>query len=146
MNERFNTDLQRRLSDPEFTKEFGAELAKAEVAVALTGARLTCNVTQIDLANKLETNQSYIAKLERGDANPTIGMIGKVLAFMGLRLRMHTEPILRDITPRVVNYQEGTNDTSFVCLYGINVTAACKTDTKEEELKEELVAVGGNVD
>ena len=141
MSERFSKDLQRRLSDSGFAKEFGAELAKSEIAVALTRARLTCDITQVDLANKFGTNQSYIAKLERGDANPTIGMIGKVLAFMGLRLKVHTEPILRDIAPRVVTSREGTNDTwnliwsSFV----IDVTATSKTETREE-----IVPVGGH--
>jgi transcriptional regulator with XRE-family HTH domain len=141
MDERFNADLQRRLSDSEFKKEFGAELAKSEIAVALTRARFTCDVTQVDLANKLGTNQSYIAKLERGDANPTIGMIGKVLAFMGLRLKVHTEPILRDIAPRVVTSREGTNDTWNLIWssYGIDVTATSKTETREE-----MVAVGGH--
>lgn len=139
MNERFNTDLQRRLSDSEFAEEFGAELAKSEVAVALTRARLTCDITQVDLANKLGTNQSYIAKLERGDANPTIGMTGKVLASMGLRLKVHTEPILRDITPRVVTSRQGADNTwDVIWPSGIEVTATTKTETTEE-----MVAVGG---
>jgi transcriptional regulator with XRE-family HTH domain len=140
MNKELNTDLQQRLSDSEFTKEFGAELAKSEVAVALARARLTCNVTQVYLANKLETNQSYIAKLERGDANPTIGMIGKVLAFMGLRLKVYTEPILRDTKPRVVTSREGTNDMWNLTWppHGIDVIATSKTETREE-----MVAVGG---
>ena len=139
MDERFHTDLQRRLSNSEFTGEFGAELAKSEIAVALTHARLTSNFTQVDLANKLGTNQSYIAKLERGDANPTIGMIGKVLAFMGLRLRVHTEPILRDITPQIVNYREEGNDTwNISWLSGTYVTVTSKNETKQE-----MVRVGG---
>jgi len=134
MNERFNIDLQRRLSDSEFTIEFGAELAKSEVAVALTRVRLNHNVTQVDLANKLGTNQSYIAKLERGDANPTVGMIGKVLASMGLRLRVHTESILRDITPRVVTSRERTDNmwNDVIWPYGIAVNTTSKTETREE--------------
>lgn len=141
MNERFNIDLQRRLSDSEFTIKFGAELAKSEVAVALTRARLNHNVTQVDLANKLGTNQSYIAKLERGDANPTIGMIGKVLALMGLRLKVHAEPILRDITPRVITFREGRNDWWNVnwSPYAIDVTATSKTKNTEA-----MVAIGGH--
>ena len=141
MSERFDTDLQQRLSDSEFTKEFGAELAKSEVAVALTRARLNHKITQVDLANKLGTNQSYIAKLECGDANPTIGMIGKVLAFMGLRLKVHTEPIVRDIKPRIITSQEGGNDWWSIIWspYPIDVTA-----TSETKNTEAMVAIGGN--
>ncbi|MGB5925295.1 MAG: helix-turn-helix transcriptional regulator [Dehalococcoidia bacterium] len=140
MNERFDSDLQRRLSDSEFAEEFGAELAKSEVAVALTRARLACNVTQVDLANRLGTNQSYIAKLERGDANPTIGMIGKVLAFMGLRLKVHTERILYDTAPRVITSGEGLNDlwNAIIWPSEVTVTATTKTETREES-----IAVGG---
>ena len=141
MSEGFSKDLQQRLSDSGFAKEFGAELAKSEIAVALTRARLTCDITQVDLANKFGTNQSYIAKLERGDANPTIGMIGKVLAFMGLRLKVHTEPILRDITPRIVTSREGGNDWWNVIWspYTIDVTATSKTKNTEA-----MVAIGGH--
>jgi DNA-binding XRE family transcriptional regulator len=140
MNEGFTADLERRLSDSEFTKEFGAELAKTEVAVAITSSRLTSDTTQVDLANKLGTSQSYIAKLERGDANPTIGMIGKVLAVMGLRLKAHTEPIIRHVRPRVVNYEEGTTNTwDIIWSYGIDVYATSKTKTEQE-----MVSVGGH--
>jgi len=134
MNQGFDTDLYRRLSDSEFAEEFGAELAKSEVAIALTNARLTCDITQIDLANKLGTNQSYIAKLERGDANPTVGMVGKVLASMGLRLRVHTESILQDITTRVVTSRERTDNTwnDVIWPYGITVNATSKAETREE--------------
>jgi ribosome-binding protein aMBF1 (putative translation factor) len=134
MNERFDIDLQRRLSDSEFAKEFGAELAKSEVAIALTHARLTCDITQIDLANKLGTNQSYIAKLERGDANPTIGMVGKVLASMGLQLRVHTESLLRDIALRVVTSRERTDNTWNDVIWpdAMTVNATSKTENREE--------------
>jgi transcriptional regulator with XRE-family HTH domain len=134
MNERFDIDLQRRLSDSEFAKEFGAELAKSEVAIALTHARLTCDITQIDLANKLGTNQSYIAKLERGDANPTVGMVGKVLASMGLQLRVHTESLLRDIALRVVTSRERTDNTWNDVIWpdAMTVNATSKTENREE--------------
>lgn len=134
MNERFDIDLQRRLSDSEFAKEFGAELAKSEVAIALTHARLTCDITQIDLANKLGTNQSYIAKLERGDANPTVGMVGKVLASMGLQLRVHTESLLRDIALRVVTSREETDNTWNDVIWpdAMTVNATSKTENREE--------------
>lgn len=141
MNERFDRDLQRRLSDSEFAVEFGAELAKSEVAVALARARLNHSITQVDLANELGVNQSYVAKLERGDANPTIGMIGKVLALMGLRLKVRAEPILRDIAPRVVASREGRNDwwNFSWSPYAIDVTAISKTKNTEQS-----IAIGGH--
>jgi len=134
MSKGFNADLYGRLSNSEFAEEFGAELAKSEVAMALTSARLSCGITQIDLANRLGTNQSYIAKLERGDANPTVGRVGRVLAAMGLRLGLHTESILRDITARVVTPRERTKDVwdNVIWPDGTTVNAMSKTETAQE--------------
>ena len=137
MNEGFSTDLHRRLADSEFAVEFGAELAKSEVAIALANARLSCDITQIDLANRLGTNQSYIAKLERGDANPTVGNVGKVLASMGLRLRVHTESILRDIAAHVVSPRERTENIwkDVIWLAGTTVNTVSSTQTVEETVE-----------
>jgi len=79
-------DLEKRLQDKAFVEEYGESIAKAEVAVAISEARRSQNITQEGLAEILNTSQSYIAKLEGGDANPTIGKVGKILASMGLRL------------------------------------------------------------
>lgn len=86
MSESFKQDLQRRLHDVEFRQEFGATRAKTDVALTLSRARRATQMTQEQLAGLLGTRQSYIAKLEAGDANPTLGMIGKILAMLGLRL------------------------------------------------------------
>jgi len=86
MNRTFKEDLEREVADLEFAQEFGAAAAKTELALTLASARRSASCTQKDLARSLGTNQSYIAKLEAGDANPTIGRIGKILATLGLRL------------------------------------------------------------
>ena len=93
MISRFRVDLESQLQDREFAKGFGAEAAKTDFALTLAQARLSYGVTQTDLASRLGTTQSYIAKLERGDANPTIGTIGKILAVMGLRLATSVFPL-----------------------------------------------------
>lgn len=94
MLSRFRVDLESQLQDREFAKGFGAEAAKTDFALTLAQARLRYGVTQTDLASRLGTTQSYIAKLERGDANPTIGTIGKILAVMGLRLATSVVPLV----------------------------------------------------
>lgn len=90
MNRTFREDLEKDLQDVEFAREFGASAAKTDFALTLAKARRICQVTQADLANSLGTSQAYIAKLERGDANPTIGRIGGLLAVLGLRLSTNT--------------------------------------------------------
>ena len=79
-------DLDRRLKDKRFAEEYGENIARAEIAVTVSQVRRSHNLTQEDLAKRLGTSQSYIAKLESGDANPTIGNIGRILANLELRL------------------------------------------------------------
>lgn len=73
------------LEDIEYRREFGSESAKLEIATTLAAARETAGITQAALAELAGVSQAYIAKLERGDANPTIGNIGRLLACMWLK-------------------------------------------------------------
>lgn len=73
------------LEDIEYRGEFGSESAKLEIAAALAAARETAGITQAALAELAGVSQAYIAKLERGDANPSIGNIGRLLACMWLK-------------------------------------------------------------
>lgn len=86
-------DLLERLNNPEYAKLYGEENAKVDFAITLTKARKHLNLTQRSLAEKLGTSQPYVAKLEGGEANPTIGLIGKLLAAINLRLVTGTAPL-----------------------------------------------------
>lgn len=79
-------DLARGVRDPEFAKEYAEELAKTNMAVTIAEARKEKGLTQEQLAEKAGASQPYIAKLESGYANPSIGAVAKVLAVMGFRL------------------------------------------------------------
>ena len=81
------------LEDIEYRQEFGSETAKLEVAAALADAREAAGLTQSALAERARVSQAYIAKLERGDANPTIGHIGRLLACMGLKPSFSVTPM-----------------------------------------------------
>lgn len=87
-------DLERELRDMEYAKLYGAAQAKAEFAVTLARVRRGSEITQKELADRLGLSQPYIAKLEGGDANPTLGTVGSLLAVLDLRLVMHAEPLL----------------------------------------------------
>ena len=94
MSRTFMEDLEKELQDVDFARKFGASAAKTDFALTLARARRICQVTQASLANSLGTSQAYIAKLERGDANPTIGRIGELLAVLRLRLSTNTIPLI----------------------------------------------------
>jgi len=95
-------DLEKRLEDEEFAQEYGENIAKAEIAVSVSQARRSRNISQEDLATLLGTSQSYIAKLESGDANPTIGKIGRLLASIGLRMSTNFSPLSSKIEEKGV--------------------------------------------
>ena len=86
-------DLIERLNDPEYAKLYGEENAKVDFAVTLTKARKALDLTQRSLAEKLGVSQPYVAKLECGEANPTLGAIGKLLAAISLRLVTGSAPL-----------------------------------------------------
>ncbi|MEK0338325.1 MAG: helix-turn-helix transcriptional regulator, partial [Nitrosopumilus sp.] len=86
----FESDLKQELQDPESAKMFGAAQAKSSFAITLAEARRQLNLTQQQLAARLGVSQSYVAKLEGGEANPTLDRIGSLLAMLGLSLTTDT--------------------------------------------------------
>ncbi len=86
MTRTFRKDLEQNLRDPEFAKMFGAAQAKSSFALTLAKARAKIGLTQKELASKVGVSQAYIAKLEGGEANPTLERIGSLLAVLGLSL------------------------------------------------------------
>lgn len=87
--------LTENLQDKEFARGFGAELAKTDFAMLLVRARKAKGVTRQQLAAMAGFTESYIARLESGEANPTVGKIGELLALLGFRLT----PSLADLNP-----------------------------------------------
>jgi len=94
-------DLLERLEDPEYAKLYGEEDAKVDFAITLTKARRSLNLTQKSLADKLGISQPYVAKLEGGEANPTLGTIGSLLASIDLRLVTGTAPLKPEPMPSI---------------------------------------------
>ena len=90
MSRTFRDDLEQKLQDLEFAKMFGAAQAKSSFALTLARARAKLGLTQKELANKVGVSQSYIAKLEGGEANPTLERIGSLLAMLRLSLTTDT--------------------------------------------------------
>ena len=81
------------LRDIEYRSAFGAETAKLEMAAAIADARSLARVSQARLAELAGVSQPYIAKLESGDANPTIGRAGQLFAALWLRPILNLVPL-----------------------------------------------------
>ncbi len=114
----FREDLRKRLEDPEFARSFGAAQAKSSLALTLNEARSRAGLTQKELADRIGVTQEYIAKLESGEANPTIGRIGEILASMDFSLCTGFKPLAPDDDLRKQErqkaWQEAAKDPLFV--------------------------------
>lgn len=97
-------DLKRELQDPEFAKFYGADQARIQLALTLVATRSKLGLKQKEIAAKLGASQPYIAKLEKGDANPTIGKIGSMLALLDFRLVTRSAPLLPEPTKPMTGF------------------------------------------
>ena len=82
------------LEDREMRSEYGSATLKYEVAAVLVAARKMCNLTQVELAQMAGVSQAYIAKLESGEANPTLGRLGAILASMWVKADLNIGPLV----------------------------------------------------
>jgi|GEM_PF-7119124 len=95
-------EMEERLKDPAYAGEYGKEHAKMLFANLLTKARRSNNMTQEAFSKKLKRSQPFLAKLESGEANPTIGYIGMILGTIGLQIDADLEPIIKSTE---INYK-----------------------------------------
>jgi DNA-binding XRE family transcriptional regulator len=70
--------LKYFLKDPEIKKAYDALEPEYQVKRALIELRIRLNETQKELADKLDTKQAYISRVERGGVSPTVNYIAKM--------------------------------------------------------------------
>lgn len=87
-----NQLLDEAKKDPEFLKEYEALEEEFSLASALISARAQADMTQQDVADKMATSQSYIAKLEGGGVSPTMKALRRYADATGSRLKIVFEP------------------------------------------------------
>ena len=85
-------DKEKFLADPAVRKEYEAQKTEFEVAHALIKARIAAKMTQVEVAKRMHTSQSQIARLESGEHFPSIQTIHKYAKAIN-------HPIRLDITP-----------------------------------------------
>lgn len=88
-----NQELKKHLKNEEFRKQYGEEAAKLELASLIYKARKKMNLTQTEMAGRLGISQPYIARIEAGEANPTISSIGRILATLNFSFSAELKPL-----------------------------------------------------
>jgi ribosome-binding protein aMBF1 (putative translation factor) len=81
------------MKDPEFRAEYDALEEEFALVNALIDARIHANLTQAQLADRMETTQAVIARMEGGKVMPTTRTLKKLAAATGTWLRIKFEPL-----------------------------------------------------
>jgi transcriptional regulator with XRE-family HTH domain len=83
---------RRWMRDPSFREGYDALEEEFVVASLLVEARTRARLTQAELAERMGTSQSTIARLESGRARPSLSTLLRLAKATGTRLKISLEP------------------------------------------------------
>jgi ribosome-binding protein aMBF1 (putative translation factor) len=87
------TDLHKKwMKDPDYRAEYEGLEEEFTLASAIIEARSQAGLTQAELAARMETSQSAIARLESGRMIPSGRTLKRFARATGTRLRIKFEP------------------------------------------------------
>jgi len=87
-------DLKARLlKNPEVRKAYDALEEEFALMVEVAKARTRAGLSQIELARRMKTTQSTIARLESGRGLPSTRTLGRFAKATGHRLKISFEPL-----------------------------------------------------
>ena len=90
------SDLHRKWMKSKEYREAHKELEpEFALARAVIQARVTAGLTQEQLAQRMDTTQSVIARLESGRTRPSTQTLERLAAATGTRLKISFEPAVR---------------------------------------------------
>ena len=84
--EEWNKVKKELLRDKEAYREYKKLEPKYRLISQLIGARIKKGLTQRQLAEKVGTKQSAIARIESGNANPSYDFLEKITSALGSKL------------------------------------------------------------
>ena len=86
-------DLHKKWSeDPEYRKAYDGLGPEFEIARSLIEARTCAKLTQAELAQRMNTTQSVVARLESGRTRPSTRTLEKIAQATRTRLRISFDP------------------------------------------------------
>lgn len=85
----FQEDLAKRLQNPEFRKEWEATEPEHNLARQVIEARLKQNLSQRELATRVQTSQAIISRIESGSANTSLALIKRFSKALNTPITIH---------------------------------------------------------
>ena len=87
-------DLHRKwMKDPEYRKEYDALEEEFALMAEVAKARARSGLSQAELAKRMKTTQSTIARLESGRGLPSTRTLARCAKATGHRLKISFEPV-----------------------------------------------------
>src|SRR5438309_6949592 len=81
------------LKDPQVRKEYDALEEEFALVEAIAKARIRAGLSQAELAKRMKTTQSTIARLESGRGKPSTRTLDRFAKATGHRLKISFEPV-----------------------------------------------------
>ena len=87
-------DLHKKwMKDPEYRREYAALEGEFALILEVAKARKRAGLSQAELARRMKTTQSTIARLESGRGLPSTRTLGRFAKATGHRLKISFEPV-----------------------------------------------------
>ena len=84
----YERDLNKRLKNPQSQKAYEEEYAKVKFAYQMMQLRKKQRISQAQLAKKLGTTQSVVARMEAGQQNFTLNTLQKIASVFRRQLKI----------------------------------------------------------
>lgn len=81
------------LKDPELKAEYDALEPEYDIINAMIETRKGLNMTQKDLSEATGITQADISRIENGTRNPSLEMVKRLAAGMGMQLKLEFVPL-----------------------------------------------------
>ena len=79
-------------NNPELKAEYDALAPEYDIIQAMIDARKALNLTQKELSERTGITQADISRIEKGNRNPSLNMLKKLAAGLGMTLKMEFVP------------------------------------------------------
>ena len=84
----FESYLKKQLKNPEFKRHYDEYGKQLEIAYQILELRKKKNISQAQLAKKIGTKQSNIARMEAGQQNFSVDILGKIAEALGCNVKI----------------------------------------------------------
>jgi len=84
----FDDLLKEKLKNPEFKKHYDEYGKQLEIAYQILQLRKKKKISQAQLAKKIGTKQSNIARMEAGQQNFSVDILGKIATALGCNVKI----------------------------------------------------------